>query len=148
MYTETMDRFWNKVEKKEDGCWLWTGSKRAGYGRFRMGEKCIDAHRVSWSFINGEIPKGKVIMHKCDIPACVNPTHLQIGTQIENIKDCISKKRRDIDNGNHRNARKTHCKNGHEFTEENTYHRKKTNRRECRTCVLEKQKIARIKKAG
>ena len=77
------------------GCWLWNGYKNAfGYGvlRFR-GHKSHKAHRASYRLHVGEIPSGLVVMHKCDTPACVNPSHLSVGTRLDNIRDCVSKGR-------------------------------------------------------
>jgi HNH endonuclease len=92
------DRFWKKV-KKGDGCWLWTASTNPqGYGKFgvKIGgkNKTAAAHRVSWLLTNGPIPDGKLLMHKCDNPLCVNPSHLELGTTFDNIRDMMAKGRR------------------------------------------------------
>jgi hypothetical protein len=93
------DRFIEKVEKTEEGCWTWTAATyRSGYGHFRRlidGKwKMYKAHRYSYEFYNGEIPKGLLVCHKCDNPACVNPKHLVLGTQKDNMLDMMSKNRR------------------------------------------------------
>lgn len=88
-------RFWSRVAIC-DGCWLWTGAKTShgGYGIIRHNRKGLRAHRVSWVLANGcDIPEGVVIMHTCDTPLCVNPTHLLAGTQLENIEDRCQKGR-------------------------------------------------------
>ena len=91
----TINDFWNKVNKETNtGCWEWTGSKcRDGYGLFKMNKQnVLLAHR--WSVIfNGRDPSNKVVMHTCDNPGCVNPDHLQLGTQADNVRDMIAKKR-------------------------------------------------------
>jgi len=86
--------FWNQT-RKTDSCWIWTGSKTGslGYGRFGFRNKYYLAHRLSWEFHFGEIPKGMQICHHCDNPLCVNPDHLFMGTQSDNIKDAVKKGR-------------------------------------------------------
>lgn len=88
------DVFLNRVEKTET-CWLWKGTKNGyGYGIFLMqGERPVRAHRYSYEFFKGKIPTGKIIMHTCDNPPCVNPDHLRVGTKEENNKDTAIKRR-------------------------------------------------------
>ena len=76
-------------------CWLWTGSKdkRWGYGFVNRNGQTRGAHRWSWELVNGPIPKGMIIMHKCDNPGCVNPDHLALGTHQDNVDDMIRKGR-------------------------------------------------------
>lgn len=97
------ERFWEKVNKTED-CWLWTAAKKEfGYGVIGCPDKrgqTLRAHRVSWKIANGEIPKGLFVLHKCDVPACVNPDHLFLGTRQENTDDMVAKGRQSrIGNG-------------------------------------------------
>jgi hypothetical protein len=87
-------RFWEKVEKTEY-CWIWKASKnKQGYGRFGVSAgKAVNAPRVSWTILKGDIPEDNFICHKCDNPSCVNPDHLFIGTRQDNIDDMMKKKR-------------------------------------------------------
>jgi len=91
-------RFFTKVRKTK-GCWYWTAGKFAdGYGAFGLDNKTQRAHRVSWIIYNGRIPKGLCVLHRCDNPSCVNPKHLWLGTNSDNMHDRDRKKR----NGNTR----------------------------------------------
>jgi len=86
-------RFFEKV-KKTSGCWLWVGTKnKKGYGGMRLHGKMEKAHRVSWLIFWGAIPKGKHVLHHCDNPGCVNPTHLFLGTNADNMRDKTKKGR-------------------------------------------------------
>lgn len=92
-----VDRLWEKVIKGE-GCWLWTGAKsEKGYGNiFKKrgnGRTAVMVHRVSYEIHFGEIPEGLFVLHRCDVPACVNPSHLFLGTAQDNVDDMIAKGR-------------------------------------------------------
>jgi hypothetical protein len=89
------ERFFNKV-KKTKACWLWTGATASGYGtigRGGKGQPMVGAHRISWELVNGPIPEGLCILHRCDVKLCVNPDHLFLGTHAENVMDKVNKKR-------------------------------------------------------
>lgn len=85
--------FWTKV-RKTPSCWHWTGARRwDGYGRLQIPGRQLTAHRYSWELVNGPIPEGTGVLHKCDTPGCVNPAHLFLGDQKVNMQDCLAKNR-------------------------------------------------------
>lgn len=87
------ERFFRKVEVTSH-CWEWTGSKTdRGYGKIIVEKKQCKAHRVSWVIYNGEIPNDLHVCHHCDNPGCVNPVHLFLGTNNDNIQDKVKKGR-------------------------------------------------------
>lgn len=119
-------RFFEKVNKT-GGCWFWLELKnQSGYGLFTLNQKNILAHRFSYSLVNGPIPAGLTIDHLCRVRHCVNPSHLEAVTHLVNTLRG--------DGFGARNARKTHCVRGHEFSNENTYVTPQ-GRRHCRTCT-------------
>lgn len=125
------------------GCWLWIGSNRGfknhQYGVLNIKGKSYSAHRLSYQEYKGEIPKGYDVMHKCDTPACINPDHLSVGTRKQNMHDCINKNR------NLWMLKRSHCKNGHAFDEENTRIKLRKDRnnpdRICRSCDRARRRI-------
>lgn len=84
-------RFWAKTEEAgETGCVVWTGAKATGgYGQFRLASGPVRAHQVSFVLAHGPIPAGFVVRHTCHDPLCVNPNHLIIGTQADNMRDMV-----------------------------------------------------------
>ncbi len=126
------ERFWEKVQITS-GCWLWLGGfHRAGYGQINAGApnpRMILAHRVAWELTLGPIPNGLLVLHYCDNPPRVNPSHLFLGTQRDNVKDMMQK-------GRNRSGTmgRTKCISGHPYDAENTYVNPTTGRRYCRAC--------------
>lgn len=95
-----LERFFEKIERIPiAGCWLWTGtiigkSTQHKYGAFNIGRGNVLCHRFSWELHNAlEIPHGMHILHRCDVPFCVNPSHLFLGTHQDNMTDMREKRR-------------------------------------------------------
>jgi hypothetical protein len=92
-------RIIDQIEKHcvedERGCLIWTRSKRGnGYAQLTLaGRRQVYGHRAAYMAYVGEIPAGKLVLHKCDVPACCNPDHLFVGTPKDNTRDCVSKGR-------------------------------------------------------
>lgn len=124
----TKDVFESYIERvPESGCWLWTRSLVNGYGRVWIPPNSILAHRVSWMLYRGNIPEDLCVLHRCDVRCCVNPAHLFLGTNQENIWDMVDKERNYI-------RKPTHCPRGHILSEDNLYKYSGINRQECLKC--------------
>jgi len=102
---KVIDQFWAKVDIRGlNDCWLWQARTRSGYGYFqfsretgrKIGSRNILAHRMSWVIEHGSIPDNMCICHRCDTPLCVNPTHLFLGTQRDNLFDMAHKGRANL----------------------------------------------------
>ena len=131
------DRFFDKVvalDEEQGGCWIWLAAKDpAGYPRFHVtrvrGQGYAEhAHRWSYEHFVGPIPEGHEVHHVCEMPACVNPDHLQALTRREHALMVGHRNVAAL------NAVKTHCKRGHEFTEANTYWFNGGRWRSCKAC--------------
>ena len=81
-------RFLSKIKTNNTDCWLWTASiNQHGYGQFSVEGKPCRAHRVSYEMFVGEIPHGMYVLHSCHVRNCVNPKHLRVGSQADNMRD-------------------------------------------------------------
>jgi hypothetical protein len=128
-------RFWRKVDKNgpipqrrpELGpCWIWlAGRQSKGYGQFKFQGKTVLAHRFSYQIAKGEIPEGMQPDHLCKNTSCIRPAHLEAVPALVNLmrSDALGAQ----------NARKTHCKNGHELAGANLYINPR-GERQCRVC--------------
>lgn len=125
---KTDEQFWEMaVRDPVTDCLVWQGaSTTGGYGHVRYGARMRNAHIVAYLLVRGFIPAGLQIDHLCRTRKCIEPRHLEAVTQRENIFRGTSNQAK--------NHRKTHCKHGHPFDEENTY-RAKSGFRVCRTCA-------------
>lgn len=86
-------RYWAKV-RRGPSCWLWEGSTTPdGYGTISVGGRPVYTHRLAWAIVHGPIPVGQSVLHRCDTPGCVNPAHLFLGTQRDNMRDAVQKGR-------------------------------------------------------
>lgn len=123
------ERFHASYSVAENGCWVWQRPLHSsGYAMFSVDSYPHWAHRVSYELMVGPIPSGLELDHLCRNPPCVNPAHLEPVTHLENVRRGAT-------------AQKTHCKNGHEFTAENTYHRPDNpTHRACLQCGIERRR--------
>ena len=89
-----------RTKPNEAGCWLWQGARSSkGYGSVRYSGRAIGAHRLSWLLHKGPIPDGLHVLHSCDTPACLNPEHLFLGSNQDNVTDKIAKGRLRVPSG-------------------------------------------------
>jgi len=123
------DRIAEKIERDLSGCWLWIASMGAdGYGRINFGDSTL-AHRAAYTAHVGPIPDGMVLDHLCRVRRCVNPEHLEVVTQQQNVLRGIG--------APSVNAKRMYCPRGHPYDEANTY--RNAGRRYCRACGRERR---------
>lgn len=134
-----MERIQGLSEVNERGCWLWKGDKDPkGYARIKIEGKKKRAHKVAYETVYGPVPEGLQLDHfACDTKHCVNPDHVRPTTALENVLRS--------NNIGSRNAAKTHCPQGHPYTDENTYFTS-DKRRRCRACLRERWRQERERK--
>ncbi len=149
--TALLDRIRDNVAFSAAGCWEWKKTRNGqGYGQLgiRIGNKTVSksVHRLVAGIVYGEIPKGMLVCHHCDVRHCCNPEHLYIGTVLDNARDA-KERGRSVNILTARNASKTHCAQGHPFSNENVQ-RNKAGHRMCRTCRLQEGRRQSAKRAA
>lgn len=88
------DSFWKHVQKGQpDDCWLFMSNQGGKYVKFSRNHQTYYAHRYSYQLAHGVIPETLDVLHSCDTPRCVNPRHLFLGTQADNMRDMVAKDR-------------------------------------------------------
>ena len=108
------DFFENSQQITETGCMIWMrGVVGKGYGATNVSGRFVQAHRRAWEITYGPIPEGICVLHKCDVPLCVNPKHLFLCTITDNNRDLVAKGRSAM-------TKRTHCPKGHPYSTENT----------------------------
>lgn len=126
--------FWGRLRKNVEigpSCWNWKGYIQKGYGHLSIRGRSYRVHRFIYELLCGPIPKGLILDHLCRNRSCVNPDHLRIVTNKENVLAGIGPTAI--------NKRKTHCPKGHEYSAENT-HITPVGFRKCRICVIARAK--------
>lgn len=94
--TKATKRFWARVMQQKNTCWGWRGTLTRGYGGFHYQGHNYKVHRIMWLLVKGNIPERLQVLHKCDNRSCVNPEHLFLGTQSDNMRDMVLKQRNKV----------------------------------------------------
>lgn len=137
-----IDRFESMYSPEPNtGCWLWMRAcSKAGYGEFGVGPKVVRAHRWRYEYEFGPVPSGLHLDHLCRVRCCVNPQHLEPVTCRENVLRGAGPAAKQV--------KQTHCLNGHELTDDNTYSVPRTKRRsrQCKLCAKIRSRAAYARK--
>ena len=139
---------WERIEARIvpvpfSGCWIWDSpSVSSGYGVLSVRGDQIGAHRAAYEHFHGPITNGLFVCHLCDVPLCVNPSHLYLATHAKNVADAADRMR-------FPKQRMTHCQNGHPLSGDNLYAPLGANGRVRRTCrACNRAAVARYKKGA
>lgn len=129
-----LSRFWDKVDLSGD-CWVWLGAKNnKGYGQIRFGSDCVYVHRLSYEYFHNIILYKLVVDHLCRNTLCVNPSHLEMVTNAENIR-----------RGDVSGKFKAYCPKGHDYSVSGVRWGK-NKAKFCKLCVYERSKSYRERK--
>jgi hypothetical protein len=122
------------IPEPNSGCWLWEGQTTYADGRATLirhingKRRNIRVARLAWEETRGLIPPGLMVLHRCNVAACVNPDHLYLGTHRDNMRDMAR-------SGVQKGIRRTHCKHGHSLADAYVYVRQNGTHRHCRKCL-------------
>lgn len=134
-----LDSFWSNIKQVNTGCWEWQASiRKDGYAMHRIAKSLVLVHRIMFVISNGRLPS-YLVRHTCDNPKCVNPDHLIEGYDQDNIDDKYLHGK-----GLKKNT-KTHCINGHEFTDSTSYISPR-GIRSCRICMSASNRASYLKR--
>ena len=144
--TNIVDRFWSKVDVRgADECWEWQGSRiKGGYGNFRLSaaDGMLKAHRMSALLAFGPFDRRLFVLHLCDNPPCVNPSHLALGDHAENMRQRAERGR-----SYNPNPPSDLCKRSHPLTGANAYVGR-DGRKRCRVCIQLRERARRRRAAS
>jgi len=135
----TVEDIASRCERDENGCLVWQGATDRGYGRILVDNLSRRVHRVMWELSIGPIPSGLTIDHLCRNRACADVLHMEVVTIGVNVRRAVPFRPKAVAP----EARKTHCRNGHEYTSETTTFRPDGTRR-CRTCRRAQERAQRV----
>ncbi len=125
----SLRNLWSHI-KHPNACWNWAGAIRATYGEIGFGKKTYRVHRVMFEWFKGEIPKGLTIDHLCNNRLCVNPDHLILSTQKDNVGRAL---------------KVAYCRRGHLQSPENRYTAPGSGRSRCKPCIMIRNKKRHIR---
>lgn len=136
-----VERFWAKTRRNPDtGCLEWVAALTPlGYGIFGWGRRSWRAHRIAWIVVEGRIPIGQNVLHRCDNRKCVERGHLYLGSQAQNVSDMVAR-------GRHACQKATHCPYGHPYSGENLITRPQGHR-DCRVCSRRRNAAFKLRRA-
>lgn len=141
--SDVVERFWSRVDTTGD-CWLWTAGKtRQGYGAIRVRGVQMGAHRLSAMIHFGMFDRRLYVLHWCDTPACVRPSHLHLGDHAQNMHE-----KGDRGRARNQNSYKAECVHGHPLTEDNVFSNRGKQDRQCRTCARKRSLASYYRRKG